>query len=90
MATPHEIPSQVNLTTTVNSTNPVGNPGTFAVQPYIYITAIISAGTLTIITDDGTVSLGGGGAVGPVALPSPLKCLSFTAAAVGQIAYYIQ
>ena len=90
MATSHEIPSEVNATTTVNSTNPISTPGTFAVQPYIYITAIISSGTVTVITDDGTVALGGGGAVGPVAFPSPLKCLSFTAAANGQIAYYIQ
>lgn len=86
MSTLRTISSSVNAAVTVSAAK---RPDTY--QPFIYITAILRAGTVTdIVTPGGTVSLGGAGNVGPVAFPSPLQCTSFTAQFTGQVAYYIQ
>ena len=85
MATLRTISSLVNFSTTVAVTR---LPDTS--QPFIYITAILRAGTvIDVATTGGTVSLGGGGAIGPVDFPSPIQCTSFTAQFFGQVAYYV-
>ena len=86
MANLRTISSTVNASTTITVPK---QPDTY--QPFIYITAILRAGTVTnLVTPTATISLGGAGSVGPVAFPSPLQCTSFTAQFVGQVAYYIQ
>lgn len=78
MATPKEIPSKVNTAAT-RVTAAAGNS--------LYIVGCLKAGALTIDISGADISCG---AVGPVAIPSPIECRSFVPAAVGQIAYYEQ
>ena len=78
MATPKEIPSKVNSAASqVSATTP----------NQLYITSLLSASTLSVIIDGDTINCG---SPGPVALPSPLVCDSFSPGAVGQVAYYEQ
>lgn len=85
MATLPTISSLVNLSTTVAVARLADTS-----QPFIYITAILRAGTVTdVVTTGGTVSLGGAGPIGPVDFPSPIQCTSFTAQFLGQVAYYV-
>ena len=85
MTTLSTISSLVNSSTTVGATK---LPDT--AQPFIYITAILRAGTVTdVVTTGGTFSLGGGGSIGPVDFPSPIQCTSFTAQFLGQVSYYV-
>jgi len=86
MANLRTISSSINASATVSVPKQPDN-----YQPFIYITAILRAGTITdLVTPTNTISLGGGGSVGPVAFPSPLQCSSFTAQFAGQVAYYVQ
>ena len=78
MATPKEIPSKVN-TLAARVTAAAGNS--------LYIVGCLKAGALTIDISGADISCG---AVGPVAIPSPIECRSFVPAAAGQIAYYEQ
>ena len=73
MATPKEIPSKVN-STAAKVTAAAGNS--------LYIVSCLKTGALTIdITGADIVC----GSVGPVGIPSPIECRSFTPAATGQI-----
>ena len=72
MATPHTIPSIIV---------PNGSAITAANGNKLYITAILIAGDVEI---DGVTATG----AGPIALPSPIICNSFTPAAGGQVAYF--
>ena len=72
MATSHTIPSKLVTD---------GSAVTASSKKKLYITAILIAGDVIV---DGVTS----SAAGPVALPSPLICDTFTAAAAGQVAYY--
>jgi len=85
MTTLSTISSLVNSSTTVGETKLPDHS-----QPFIYITAILRAGTVTdVVTPGGTFSLGGGGSIGPVDFPSPIQCTSFTAQFLGQVSYYV-
>lgn len=75
MATPHTIPSKLNTDT--NAVTPAYD------GDHLYITAILIAGTVTI--DDSSTT-----PTGPIALPSPIICKTFTADEVGQVAYFEQ
>jgi hypothetical protein len=76
MATPKEIPSKVNHTT---------NKVTAASGNSLYIVGALKAGTLTIDISGANITCG---SVGPVGIPSPIECRSFTPQTIGQIAYY--
>lgn len=89
MATIHSIPSQLNT----DSTDPVTatpaataswESGELPRRPsYLYITALLSANTITIDGIECTT-------VGPVGFSSPIQCTTFTPSAIGQVAYYEQ
>ena len=78
MATPKEIPSRVNSAASkVTASGP----------NQLYITSLLLSNTLTVVIDGDTINCG---SPGPIALPSPLRCDSFTPGAIGQVAYYEQ
>jgi len=79
MATPKEIPSKVNTLAATRVTAAAGNS--------LYIIGCLKAGTLTIDISGADISCG---TVGPVAIPSPIECISFVPQHIGQIAYYEQ
>ena len=72
MASPKTIPSK--LVTDGTAVNASS-------KKKLYITAILIAGDVTV---DGVTA----SSAGPVALPSPIICDSFTPAEAGQVAYY--
>jgi hypothetical protein len=78
MATPKDIPSTVNSAASQVSA---------AFQKQLYITAMLQSSTLTVTITGAAIDCG---SPGPVALPSPIVCDSFTPGAIGQIAYYEQ
>ena len=89
MATIHSIPSQLNTDATAPVTAAAAAAGSWESgelprrASYLYITALLSANTVTI---DGLVC----SAVGPLGFSSPIQCTTFTPSAAGQVAYYEQ
>lgn len=75
MAEPHTIPSKLNTDTNAVTPDYAGDN--------LFISAILIQGNVTI---DGQLFA----SLGPVALPSPIICATFTASAAGQVAYFEQ
>ena len=86
MATSKEITSLVNLTAAKVSATSDPQRG---IRKYLYITSILIKNSLTVTLADGSV-VSFSSDPGPVSLPSPIMCLSFTPAEAGQVAYYEQ
>jgi len=76
MATPKEIPSKVNTAGSTVTASP-GNA--------LFITALLVSDTLTVTIGGTSTDCG---SPGPVALPSPIQCSSFSPNVAGQVAYY--